>query len=76
TVFANKDMLSLDTSWGIFALVEALIFFLVLSLGLVYMWKKGDLDWIKEEIPATKEEIGIAEELYEQVNRKYTKSIV
>ena len=32
---------------GLFALVEILIFVSVLAVGLVYVWRKGDLQWIK-----------------------------
>ena len=32
---------------GLFALVEILIFVLILVSGLVYVWAKGDLQWIK-----------------------------
>jgi NADH-quinone oxidoreductase subunit A len=32
---------------GLFALVEILIFVLILVSGLVYVWSKGDLQWIK-----------------------------
>jgi NADH-quinone oxidoreductase subunit A len=31
---------------GGFALVEAVVFLGILTLGLVYAWKKGDLDWV------------------------------
>lgn len=32
---------------GLFAFVEVLVFVLILGLGLVYVWMKGDLDWVK-----------------------------
>jgi NADH-quinone oxidoreductase subunit A len=32
---------------GVFALVEILIFVSILISGLVYVWRKGDLQWIK-----------------------------
>lgn len=32
---------------GLFALVEILIFVGILVSGLVYVWRKGDLQWIK-----------------------------
>jgi len=32
---------------GTIAVVEGLIFVLILFLGLVYVWAKGDLDWVK-----------------------------
>jgi NADH-quinone oxidoreductase subunit A len=31
---------------GGFALIEGLLFGAILFLGLVYVWKKGDLDWV------------------------------
>ncbi|MBI4577403.1 MAG: NADH-quinone oxidoreductase subunit A [Planctomycetes bacterium] len=32
---------------GPFALLEMLIFVAILAVGLVYVWAKGDLDWVK-----------------------------
>lgn len=32
---------------GYFALVEGVIFIVILFLGLAYVWAKGDLDWVK-----------------------------
>jgi len=32
---------------GLFALTEILVFVLILVSGLVYVWRKGDLQWIK-----------------------------
>ena len=34
---------------GPFAFVEGLIFIGILAIGLAYVWKKGDLAWIKPE---------------------------
>jgi NADH-quinone oxidoreductase subunit A len=31
---------------GLFALVEGVIFMVILFLGLAYVWAKGDLDWV------------------------------
>jgi len=31
---------------GLFALIEGVIFIVVLFLGLAYVWAKGDLDWV------------------------------
>lgn len=37
------------TAWklGGFALIEVLLFLLILGAGFVYCWAKGDLDWVK-----------------------------
>jgi len=32
---------------GLFALVEIVIFVAILMVGLLYVWKKGDLEWIR-----------------------------
>ncbi len=31
---------------GVFALIEGVLFILILFLGLAYVWAKGDLDWV------------------------------
>jgi len=36
-----------DQGRGVFALLEVLVFVLILLLGLVYVWVKGDLEWIR-----------------------------
>ena len=34
---------------GAFAFVEGLIFIAILVVGLAYVWRKGDLEWVKPE---------------------------
>jgi NADH-quinone oxidoreductase subunit A len=34
---------------GAFAYIEGLIFIGILVVGLAYVWKKGDLEWVKAE---------------------------
>ena len=36
-----------DQGKGVFALLEVLVFVAILLLGLVYVWVKGDLEWIR-----------------------------
>ena len=36
---------------GLFALAEILLFIAILAVGLVYVWAKGDLEWVKR-VPA------------------------
>lgn len=36
---------------GAVAFIEGVIFLVVLALGLAYVWRKGDLDWVKELSP-------------------------
>lgn len=42
---------------GLLAFVEAFIFIVILLAGLAYLWKEGDLDWVRtlQESPAAKE---------------------
>ncbi|NJD63336.1 MAG: NADH-quinone oxidoreductase subunit A [Deltaproteobacteria bacterium] len=32
---------------GLLAFVEALVFIVILMAGLAYVWKEGDLDWVR-----------------------------
>lgn len=41
---------------GLFAFTEILIFLAILLVGLVYVWAKRDLEWIKQVGRATEEE--------------------
>lgn len=36
---------------GLFAFVEMMIFLAVLAVGLAYVWRKGDLEWVKHSVP-------------------------
>jgi NADH-quinone oxidoreductase subunit A len=36
-------------SLGMFAFIEGLIFIAILVIGLAYVWRKGDLAWVKPE---------------------------
>jgi NADH-quinone oxidoreductase subunit A len=41
---------------GSFAFIEGLVFIAILAVGLAYVWKKGDLEWVKpEDLDAMKE---------------------
>ncbi|MEO1212356.1 MAG: NADH-quinone oxidoreductase subunit A [Bacteroidota bacterium] len=72
TVFAEKELIEAHSSWGWFALAEAVLFVGVLALGLAYVWKKGGLEWVKTEVTPLNKEVGIPEIQYEKVNQKYS----
>ncbi|MBI5575428.1 MAG: NADH-quinone oxidoreductase subunit A [Deltaproteobacteria bacterium] len=42
---------------GMVAFVEAFVFIVILLAGLAYLWKEGDLDWVRtmQDAPAPKE---------------------
>jgi NADH-quinone oxidoreductase subunit A len=70
TVFGNHEIITADPRWGWFSLAEMFIFLGILIIGLVYVWRKGDLDWIKpkQHIPTTNTRIPAS--LYEKINQQ------
>ena len=49
TVFGQEVLLTEDPRWGWLSLIEMFIFIGILLIGLIYVWKKGDLNWIRPE---------------------------
>jgi len=49
TVFSQQELINADPNWGLLSLIEMFIFIGILLIGLVYVWKKGDLNWIRPE---------------------------
>lgn len=47
TIFGQEVLLQADPRWGWLTLFEMFIFIGILILGLVYVWIKGDLEWIR-----------------------------
>lgn len=73
TVFGNADFIATDSRWGWFTLLEMAIFLGVLILGLVYVWKRGDLNWIKPTHISPQVQVNIPMSAYEALNnREYT----
>jgi NADH-quinone oxidoreductase subunit A len=68
TVFGNHEIIAADARWGWFSLAEMFIFLGILILGLVYVWCKGDLDWIKPKPVIPEATFNIPTSLYEQLN--------
>ncbi|RCH55898.1 NADH-quinone oxidoreductase subunit A [Mucilaginibacter hurinus] len=68
TVFGNHEIIAADARWGWFSFAEMFIFLGILILGLAYVWRKGDLDWIKPKqvIPTTG--VHIPQHAYDNVN--------
>lgn len=72
TVFGQPTLIA-ETGglWGWFALTEAVVFVLILALGLAYAWAKGYLDWEKPQPQLPTVETKVPTNLYEQVNERY-----
>lgn len=70
TVFGSTDFIASDTRWGVFTLVEMAIFVGILIVGLVYVWVKGDLEWIKPSPKTPQVSVAIPLQVYERLNRE------
>jgi NADH-quinone oxidoreductase subunit A len=68
TVFGNREILALDARWGWISLTEMFIFLGILILGLAYVWRKGDLDWIKPNVTLPQTDARIPQALYDDLN--------
>lgn len=70
TVFSDQTLIATDARWGWMSFIEMMIFISILLLGLVYVWKKKDLDWIKpnQYIPTTNNVIPLS--AYQAINTK------
>lgn len=68
TIFAQKEFINADSSWGWLTLLEMLIFVGILLLGLVYVWKRKDLSWIKSDPQPTIIETAIPLSAYNKIN--------
>ena len=74
TIFADPLLIEQTAgTWGWFAMVEMLIFIIVLALGLAYAWVNGYLDWVKPNPTPTKFESNVPKKLYADINEKYKK---
>ena len=70
-VFGDPDLIaSTDGKWLTFAFVEAVVFILVLAVGLVYVWAKGMLDWVRPKEIKPDFEGKIPVSVYEEFNKR------
>ena len=73
TVFADKKLIEQTNGmWGWFALWEAIIFILILALGLVYAWVHGHLDWIKPKPEQPNYQSPVPPALYDMINERFS----
>ncbi|WP_353184649.1 NADH-quinone oxidoreductase subunit A [Parapedobacter lycopersici] len=70
TVFGQADFISADPRWGWFTLLEMFVFVGILIVGLVYVWRKGDLEWIKPRVITPRVQVNIPGAAYDRLNRE------
>lgn len=68
TVFGDAGLVAADGRWGWFTLVEMAIFLGILVVGLVYVWKRGDIAWIKPQHQRPVVKTGIPTAAYDTIN--------
>jgi NADH-quinone oxidoreductase subunit A len=67
-VFGSHEMSKVDPRWGALSLTEMFIFLGVLITGLIYVWVKGDLDWIKPKPITPIADTSIPYSFYQKLN--------
>lgn len=70
TVFGNRELVAADGRWGWFTMIEMGMFLGILVVGLIYVWKRGDISWIKPEHVQPHVSVGIPSSAYQQLNDK------
>ncbi len=70
TVFGQAELNAADARWGWFTLIEMAIFLGVLIVGLIYVWKSGDISWIKPTHKKPTVAVGIPSSAYDALNQK------
>lgn len=68
TVFGSHELIAQDERWGWLNLAEMFVFMLILILGLIYVWVKGDLEWIKTKIEKPRVPVNIPASAYDKIN--------
>lgn len=70
TVFGNAEFIAWDGRWGWFTMIEIAIFIGILVVGLIYVWKNGDLNWIKPKTHIPRVDVPIPASAYADINQK------
>lgn len=69
TIFADKNLLATIPHWAAFNMIEMSIFIGILLLGLAYVWRKGDLEWIRPTIIIPTSDAVVPRKLYDAINQ-------
>ena len=69
-IFAQKEIIAAAPAWGWLTFIEMIIFVSVLLIGLLYVWVKGDLDWIRPRQVLPRTDSRVPPELYAGINQE------
>ncbi|WP_257666272.1 NADH-quinone oxidoreductase subunit A [Parapedobacter tibetensis] len=70
TIFGRSELIAADPRWGWFTLVEMAVFVGILIVGLVYVWRKGDLEWVKPQVVIPHVDVNIPKSMYDRLNQE------
>ncbi len=70
TIYADVELLASVPQWGSFNLIEMFVFIALLLLGLAYIWKKGDLEWMRPQVVIPSTDSKVPSSFYESINEK------
>jgi NADH-quinone oxidoreductase subunit A len=71
-VFGNEQLIQETNGlWGWFSMVEVFIFIVILTVGLIYAWAKGYLEWVQPEVSTEEFQSKVPAGLYQRLNKKY-----
>ena len=72
TIFANEELINqTDGVWGWFALIEMIVFILILAIGLAYAWANGFLEWVKPDVKSSDYKSPVPKHFYDKINEQY-----
>lgn len=76
TVFGRAELVEQTGGlWGWFALIEMVVFVLILALGLAWAWVNGYLEWPKaDQKNSIDYESPVPKALYDNINKKYSRN--
>lgn len=69
TVFGQAEYIAADGRWGWFTLIEMALFVGILIIGLIFVWVKGDLEWVKPIHQRPHVKVNIPSTAYDMLNQ-------
>lgn len=69
TVFGQAEYITADGRWGWFTLIEMALFVGILIIGLIFVWVKGDLEWVKPIHQRPQVNVHIPSAAYDRLNQ-------